>query len=106
VSIQVVRLRIARQLGLERAGVALVVGVTLNEPAAEAGLEPGDLILGYDGKAIIDAEALPGLVASTAVGRNVAVYISRHGIIYRAVVSIGEIQEADPLLARSQGKNA
>ena len=104
VSTQVVSTRIARLLGLEKAGGALVVGVTPKGPAAEAGLQPGDLILGYDGQAIIDAEALPGLVASTAVGRNVNVYISRHGIIYRAVVSIGEIQEADPLLARSQGK--
>lgn len=38
-------------------------------------------IPGYDGKAVVDAEALPGLVANTAVGRNVALYISRHGII-------------------------
>lgn len=47
--------------------------------AAETALEPGDVI-----KAIVDADTLPG---------NVAVYISRHGIIYRAMVSIGELQK-------------
>jgi serine protease Do len=100
ISTQAVSTRIARLLGLEKAGGALVVSVNPIGPAAEAGLEPGDVIIGYDGKAIVDAEALPGLVASTAVGRNVAVYISRHGIIYRAMVSIGELQELDPLLTR------
>jgi serine protease Do len=99
ISTQAVSTRIARLLGLDKGG-ALVVGVNPNGPAAEAGLEPGDVIIGYDGKAIVDADALPGLVASTAVGRAVAVYISRHGIIYRAMVSIGELQELDPLLTR------
>ena len=54
--------------------------------AAETALEPGDVI-----KAIVDADALPS---------NVAVYISRRVIIYHAMVSIGELQEADPLLTR------
>ena len=102
ISTQVVSPQIARLLGLEKAGGALVVGVSANGPAAEAGVEPGDIIVGYDGKAVVDAEALPGLVANTAVGRNVALYISRHGIIYRALASIRELQEADPFIARAR----
>lgn len=58
-------------------------------------------IAGYDGKAVVDAEALPGLVANTAIGRNVALYLSRHGIIYRALVSIRELQEAEQFIARA-----
>ena len=103
ISTQVVSPQTARLLGLEKAGGALVVGVAADGPAAEAGVEPGDIIVGYDGKAVVDAEALPGLVANTAIGRNVALYISRDGIIYRALASIREQQEADPLIARAMG---
>ena len=101
VSTQVVSARIARLLGVEKSGGALIVGVAPKGPAATAGLEPGDIIVGYDGEAIVDAEVLPSLVAGTAIGRSVIVYVNRHGIIYRALVSIGELREAEP--SRNRG---
>jgi serine protease Do len=101
ISTQNVSARSARLLGLQRAGGALVVDVVADGPAAKAGLEAGDVILGYDGHAVSDSEDLPSLVAETPVGRNVAIYISRQGILYRAAVSIGQLPEEELSLARA-----
>jgi serine protease Do len=79
VSIQKVTPELAQSLGLEAAHGALVAEVTSGSPAARAGIERGDVIVAYNGKAIEDSSALPTLVASTAVGNTVAVDIIRNG---------------------------
>jgi serine protease Do len=79
VSIQKVTPELAQSLGLEAVHGALVADVTRGSPAAHAGIEPGDVIVAYNGKSIEDSSALPTLVASTAVGKTVAVDIIRNG---------------------------
>jgi serine protease Do len=100
VSTRVVSPQIARWLNLTNPAGALVVGIAADGPAAGAGLALGDVIVGYDGRAILDADALPALVAATPVGRAVTLYVSRHGLIYRAVAAIRELQEVDRLITR------
>ncbi len=41
---------------------ALVADVTKGSPAEASGLQRGDVILGFDGKDVADAHALPALV--------------------------------------------
>jgi serine protease Do len=84
--------------GLRAAG-ALVVGVAREGPAAQAGIQAGDVVVMYDGKAVVDADTLPRLVAQTTVGRNVTLYLSRHGIIYRVVVPVQKLKEPEPFIA-------
>ena len=48
-------------------------------PAAEAGIERGDVILEFDGKPITNSNELPRLVALTPVDKKVDVVLVREG---------------------------
>jgi serine protease Do len=63
--IQPVSDEIAEAIGLEKARGAMVAAVDPASPAAQAKLQPGDVILAYDGKPIDRSRQLPRLVADT-----------------------------------------
>ena len=48
-------------------------------PAAPAGIEPGDVIIEFNGKAVNRSEELPEIVAATAPGTTVPVKVIRQG---------------------------
>ncbi|MDJ0971363.1 MAG: DegQ family serine endoprotease [Kiloniellales bacterium] len=79
VRIQAVTPEFAEGFRLDEAKGALISSVTPESPAAEAGLETGDVILSWDGKAVEDLKDLPRLVAFTEVGKTVEVEIWRDG---------------------------
>ncbi len=79
VRIQQVTSEIAEGLGLVNMKGALVAGVTDGGPAAKAGLRNGDLITGFDGKAVPDDRALPRIVADTPIGKTVNMDVLRRG---------------------------
>lgn len=58
---------------------ALIMEVTENGPAAQAGLQVGDVITQYDGKTVMDMNALVELVNNTEIGRTVDVHVVRDG---------------------------
>jgi serine protease Do len=62
----------------ERKG-ALVAQVSKGGPAANAGIEPGDVIMQFNGKTVSKNDDLPQLVASTAPGATVPVKLLRDG---------------------------
>lgn len=63
--IQPVTDEIAEAVGLDKARGAMVAAVDPSSPAAQAKLQPGDVILSYDGKPIDRSRQLPRLVADT-----------------------------------------
>ncbi len=66
--------------GLYRLPVgALIVEVTENGPAAQAGMEAGDIITEYNGNSVMDMETLISLVEETEVGETVTVHVIRNG---------------------------
>lgn len=69
----------AASLHLSRPEGALVRGVVPASPAARAGIQAGDVILTYGGASVVSSQALPPLVGSTAVGREVPLTILRDG---------------------------
>ena len=77
VRIQAVTDEIAESLGLGKARGALVASVNDNGPAQAAGIEPGDVILSFNGKDVDDMRRLPRLVAETPVDKTVAVTLWR-----------------------------
>ena len=79
VRIQAVTPEFAEGFRLDEAKGALISSITPESPAAEAGLETGDVILSWDGKAVEDLKDLPRLVAFTPVGKTVEVEIWRDG---------------------------
>ncbi|MEM6676421.1 MAG: DegQ family serine endoprotease [Pseudomonadota bacterium] len=93
VRIQTVNDELAEALGLETAAGALVADVTGDGPAADAGIEAGDVILKFDGQDIAEMRDLPRIVADTAVGSTVRVVIFRKGKTQSVKVTLGLLEE-------------
>lgn len=84
----------AARLGFGTPGGALVLRVTPESPAARAGIRVGDIVVGYDGKAVAEAAELRHLVARTAIGRSVGVYLHRGRMLHRALLEVRELPAA------------
>jgi serine protease Do len=67
----------ARALGVKEGRGALLATVTAGGPAARAGLEPGDVIVEYNGQPVDDSEQLVSMVVGTKPGTTVPVTIVR-----------------------------
>ncbi len=102
VRIQTVTDEIAESMGLDEASGALVASVTSGGPAEQAQIEPGDVVLEFDGKKIDRMRGLPRIVAETPIGKEVDVLIWRRGEEQTVQVELGELPEDDQLAALSQ----
>ncbi|MBV9116979.1 MAG: Do family serine endopeptidase [Acetobacteraceae bacterium] len=69
----------SKALGLKTEGGALVAAVQPNTPAAEAGVQPGDVIRTVNGQSIKDPSALAMTVAGIKPGDDVKLGIVRDG---------------------------
>ena len=98
VRIQPLTDEIAESLGLDKARGALVTDVDQNGPAAKAKLQPGDVILSFDGKPIERTRQLPRLVAETPADKTVKLTLWRDGKESPTDLKIG-ILSADKLAA-------
>lgn len=79
VTIQQVSPEIAAALGLKEARGALVSSVTADSPAAQAGIETGDLITTLNGRPVERPRDLSRAVADTDPGRTVELGLLRQG---------------------------
>lgn len=68
----------ATRLGLEAPTGALVSDVVAGGPAARAGVEPGDVILRWNGEPV-DHRSLPWVAARAGIGRRITLGIWRSG---------------------------
>jgi serine protease Do len=78
-----------KALKLESGSGAMVVEVTPGSGAEKAGIQPGDIILSYNGHAINQGADLPPLVAMTAPDSKVPVQVLRNGHEQTFQVTIG-----------------
>lgn len=95
VRIQSVSEDIAETLGTPENAGALVAGVTPESPAAQAGIEPGDVILKFDGKDVTSMRGLPRIVAQTPIGKTVDVEALRKGERKSFKVVVGRLSEEE-----------
>jgi serine protease Do len=102
VRIQAVTDEIAESLGLDKARGALVASVSDKGPAQAAGIQPGDVILGFDGKEVSDMRRLPRLVAETPVDKTVAMTVWRKRAETTVKVKVGKLDESDQQQASAQ----
>lgn len=93
VRIQTVTPEIADSLGLGAARGALVAGLTADGPAAKAGLEPGDVVLAFDGRNIATMRDLPRVVAEAKIGSTVDMQIFRDGETLTRSIGIDQLEE-------------
>jgi serine protease Do len=105
VRIQQVTDEIAESLNIKPARGALIAGVDDKGPAKPAGIEPGDVIVTFDGKEIKEPKDLSRVVADTAVGKEVDVVIIRKGAEQNLKVTLGRLDDGDkaaPAAAKTQ----
>jgi serine protease Do len=100
VSIDQVPKDVAESLGLGEPKGAMVRGVEPASPAAKAGLEPGDIILKFDGRQIDKSVDLPRLVGNTKPGNRSTITVFRRGATKDLTVVIGEVEADKPVAAR------
>jgi len=93
---------LARALGLDRARGALVAGVEPGGPAAEGGVQPGDVILAIDGHDVPRAVDLPRTIAEHAPGSRVKITVLRDGQTRDVVVTLGAVREGPQGAASKQ----
>lgn len=79
VSLQDVTQAEASAQGMEQARGALVSRVVPGSPAEEAGLQPGDVVLSFDGVDVVDSAQLRWLTASAGVGEDATIEVLRQG---------------------------
>ncbi len=90
---------VAEAIGLGKPQGALVRGVESGSPAEKAGVEAGDIIIKFDGKAIEKSTDLPRLVGNVKPGTRSTLTVFRRGSSKDLSVTIGEV-EADKPVAR------
>lgn len=95
VRIQQVTDEIAESLNIKPARGALVAGVDDKGPAKPAGIEPGDVVVKFDGKDVKDPKDLSRVVADTAVGKEVDVVVIRKGAEETKKVTLGRLEDPD-----------
>ncbi|MFO0754229.1 MAG: DegQ family serine endoprotease [Thermodesulfovibrionales bacterium] len=94
ISVQPVTPEIAKQFALSEERGALVNDVTEGSPAQKAGIERGDIIVQYDGRAVSDPAQLRNMAAGTPIGKDVAVVLLRNGKARNLRVTIVELPSA------------
>ena len=93
VTIQEVSQALADNFGLKTPGGALVSTVGKDSAAAKAGVEPGDVILKFEGKDISRSSDLPPLVAQMKPGAKVTLEVWRDGKSKELTATVGELAD-------------
>jgi serine protease Do len=93
VNIQTITPALEKALKLQVQKGALVADLTANGPAAQAGIQRGDVIVAYNGKEIADSHELPVLVAATPIGQQATVTVLRNGEKLQVPVKVGQLPE-------------
>lgn len=102
VRIQSVTKEIAESMGLSEDRGALIASITPGGPAAQADIQPGDVILEFDGKKVDRMRSLPRLVAETSIGKRVDVKLWRRGAQKDVLVALGELPDDEQLAELGQ----
>ena len=92
VQIDQVSKEVAESIGLGRPRGALVRGVEDGSPAAKAGVEPGDIVLKFDGKEVDKSVDLPRLVGNTRPGNKSRLTVFRRGAQRDLSITVAELE--------------
>jgi len=102
VVIQEVTKELAETFGLPKPAGALVSAVDPEGPAAKAGVEAGDIILRFNGKAIANSGDLPRTVAGVRPGTRSTLQVWRKGSSRELGVMVAELNDDEGAPQRGQ----
>jgi serine protease Do len=74
---------------------ALVAGVIRGGPVDDGSIEPGDVIIRFDGKDVDNMRDLPRVVAESPVGKAVDVVVIRKGEEQTVKVTLGRLEDSE-----------
>ncbi len=94
VLIQEVTRDVADSFALKTPQGALVSAIEPDSPAAKAGVEVGDVILKFEGRAILVSEDLPRLVGASKPGARANLQLWRRGGMRDVVLTVAEFPES------------
>jgi Do/DeqQ family serine protease len=112
VGIQSVTADLAQSLGLQNVRGALVNEVRPASPAATAGVRRGDVIVAFNGAAVVDSNALRNMIARTQPGTPVSFTVARDGRELQLSATLSELpvekskEDEDAQAAASAASNA
>jgi len=106
VQIQTVTEDMAKTLGMDAPRGAIVSDVTRESPAANAGVQPGDVILAVDGQDMEDNNDLSRYIASKPPDTRVELKVLRDGSDVTLPVTLGTFPEAGDLPEVSERASA
>ncbi len=102
VKVQTVTDDLAESIGLDKPRGALVADVTEGSPGKAAGVEPGDVIVEFNGKPIREMKELPRAVAETEIGKEVTLKALRKGKEVELKVAIGRLEDGEKQVAQEE----
>ncbi|MGL1920506.1 MAG: Do family serine endopeptidase [Hyphomicrobiales bacterium] len=86
---------IGESLGMKEAKGAFVAKIFKDSPAEDAGVKRGDVITEFNGQTVTDQAALPRIVASTEIDKDVTVVVIRDGEEIELSVKVGLLKEGE-----------
>lgn len=86
---------LAKAYGLEDGTGVILTRIQDDGPASKADFEIGDLILTFDGRAVVNERALSRIVADTEIGKSVDVELVRDGRKRTVTFELGELSAND-----------
>ncbi len=106
VVIQRITPELAEALDLDDEKGALVSRVLPEGPAADAGVERGDVIVSFDGQEVDEMNDLPRIVASTPVDKKVKLVVQREGKRKTLKARVAKLDEPKQTRLASAGKGS
>jgi serine protease Do len=105
VSIDQVTKEVAESIGLGKPTGALVRSVEAGGPAEKAGVEAGDIITKFDGKAVEKSGDLPRIVGGVKPGSKSTLQVFRRGAYKELGVVVAEVEpDRAPRTAQAESK--
>ena len=105
VQIQALTPELAKSFKLDNTNGVLVAAVEPNSPAEKAGLQVGDVILGFNGTQVKSANELPRIVSAAKPGTAVTLDVWRNGTKREISATLGEFQ-SEKTAAQQQSPSA
>ncbi len=101
VTVQEVSQALARSFGLSKPDGALISVVEQGGPAAQAGLQGGDIVLAVNGKEVSDSVDLLTMVARIRPGRDADLLVWRAARATHMTVAVGELESGGGMAGAS-----